>query len=82
LRQAWEVQKASVEDAYPDGDGSYENCRKVKEWTALEPGGSVEHKWYCPGDGDGPGLVLIEGIGGGPTEVEELVSIVGGAALP
>ena len=49
----------------------YSNCRKVKEWTALEPGGSVEHKWYCA---DGPGLVLIEGIGGGPTEQEVLVT--------
>ena len=36
--------------------GEYEDCRKTKEWTALEPGGSVEHKWYCAG---GPGLVLI-----------------------
>jgi hypothetical protein len=56
--------------------GDYENCRKVKEWTALEPGASVEHKWYCHGPDDlGPGLVLIEGVGGGPTEVEELVEI-------
>lgn len=54
-----------------DFAGDNEGCRKVKEWTALEPGGSVEHKWYC----QGPGLVLIEGIGGGPTEVEELVAI-------
>jgi hypothetical protein len=50
----------------------YENCRKVKEWNPYEPGESVEHKWYCQG---GDGLVLIEGIGGGPTEVEDLVSI-------
>ena len=65
---------ASVEDAYPGVD--YENCRKVKEWTALEPGASVEHKWYChlPGT-SGPGLVLIEGVGGGQTEVEELIDI-------
>ena len=57
--------------------GEYEDCRKTKEWTALEPGASVEHKWYCadgPG-AHGPGLVLIEGVGGGQTEVEELVSI-------
>ena len=60
---------ASVDDAYPGTD--YEDCRKVKEWTALEPGASVEHKWYCAG----PGLVLIEGIGGGPTEVEALLEI-------
>ena len=50
----------------------YENCRKVKEWNPYEPGESVEHKWYCR---DGAGLVLIEGIGGGPTEVEDLVLI-------
>jgi len=70
--------KASVEDAYSPyfPSASYENCRKVKEWTALEPGGSVEHKWYCHvPEGLGPGLVLIEGVGGGPTEVEELVDI-------
>lgn len=52
--------------------GEYEDCRKTKEWTALEPGASVEHKWYCA---DGEGLVLIEGIGGGPTEQEVLVGV-------
>lgn len=52
--------------------GEYDTCRKVKEWTALEPGHSVEHKWYCLG---GNGLVLIEGVGGGPTEQEVLVLI-------
>ena len=60
----------SVEDGVAPGD--YENCRKTKEWTALEPGASVEHKWYCA---DGPGLVLIEGVGGGPTEFEILVDV-------
>ena len=50
----------------------YELCRKVKEWNPFEHGGSVEHKWYCK---DGRGLELIEGIGGGPTEVEELVLV-------
>jgi hypothetical protein len=50
----------------------YEMCRKVKEWNPFEHGGSVEHKWYCM---DGRGLELIEGIGGGPTEVEELVLV-------
>lgn len=52
--------------------GEYENCRKVKEWTSLEPGGSVEHKWYCS---PGPGLVLIQGIGGGTTESEVLMLV-------
>jgi hypothetical protein len=62
--------RLSVEDGVEPGE--YENCRKTKEWTALEPGGSVEHKWYCA---DGPGLVLIEGIGGGTTELEVLVEV-------
>ena len=68
---------ASVEEVYP-GETDYEECRKVKEWNPYEPGESVEHKWYCHDTYAlyGPGLVLIEGIGGGPTEVEELVSIV------
>ncbi len=57
----------SIEDGEFAGD--YEGCRKVKEWTALEPGASVEHKYYCAG----AGLLLIQGIGGGPTESEVLV---------
>jgi len=60
----------SVEDGVAPGE--YENCRKAKEWTAFDPGGSVEHKWYC---GDGNGLVLVEGTGGGPTEQEVLVDV-------
>ena len=60
----------SVEDGW--GLGEYDECRKVKEWNPYEPGESVEHKWYCKG---GNGLVLIEGIGGGPTEVETLVEV-------
>ena len=63
--------KASVSIESGDFEGNYENCRKVKEWTALEPGGSVEHKYYCAGIG----LILINGIGGGPTETEVLVKI-------
>jgi hypothetical protein len=66
----------SVEDGVAPGD--YQVCRLVKEWTALEPGSTVEHKWYCA---DGPGLVLIEGIGGGPTEIEVLVDVTT-VALP
>ena len=57
----------TVEDGVSPGE--YENCRKVKEWNPFEPGASVEHKWYCTG---GNGLVLIQGIGGGPTESEVL----------
>ncbi len=60
----------SVEDGVDPGE--YENCRTVKEWTALEPGESVEHKTYCVG---GNGLVLIEGLGGGQTEIEVLVHV-------
>jgi len=60
----------SVEDGIEPGE--YDECRKVKEWNPYEPGESVEHKWYCA---DGAGLVLIEGIGGGPTEVETLVDV-------
>jgi len=65
----------SVEDGVDPGD--YDQCRKVKEWNPFEHGRSVEHKWYCHDLDEeyGPGLVLIEGIGGGPTEVETLVEI-------
>ena len=57
----------SIEDGEFAGD--YEGCRKVKEWTALEPGDSVEHKYYCAG----VGLLLIQGLTGGPTGSEVLV---------
>lgn len=70
-RKSWKrdsERALSVEDG--DFAGDYSECRKVREWTSLEPGGSVEHKWYCK---DGPGLVLIEGIGGGQTEQEVLM---------
>ena len=60
----------SVEDGIDPGE--YDVCRKVKEWNPFEHGQSVEHKWYCLG---GNGLVLIQGIGGGPTESEVLVDI-------
>jgi len=60
----------TVEDGVEPGE--YEACRKTKDWTALDPGASVEHKWYCA---DGDGLVLIEGIAGGPTEREVLVAV-------
>ena len=60
-------------------DDDYGDCRKVKEWNPFEHGSSVEHKWYCA---DGPGLVLIEGVGGGPTEVEVLVEVEEIVPLP
>lgn len=43
-------------------------CLKTKEWTPLERG-AVEHKYYCPDDG----LLLIEGVSGGPKVWTELV---------
>jgi len=57
--------------------GEYGNCRKVKEWNPFDHGGSIEHKWYCHLSGQpyGPGLVLTEGVGGGPTEFETLTEI-------
>jgi len=45
-------------------------CLKTKEWTPLEPG-SIEHKYYCPEDG----LVLIEGVSGGPKVWVELIDV-------
>ena len=63
--------KAKVSIESGDFEGDYENCRKVKEWTALEPGGSVENKYYCADIG----LILINGLGGGPTETEVLIEI-------
>lgn len=60
----------SVDDGVAPGE--YDNCRKVKEWNPFEHGGSVEHKWYCA---DGAGLVLIEGVGGGRTELEVLIEV-------
>jgi hypothetical protein len=62
----------SIEYEESEFEGDYSGCRKVKEWTALEPGGSVEHKFYC----NGVGLLLIEGVGGGPTESEILVEMI------
>ncbi len=50
-------------------------CLKTKEWTPLEPG-AVEHKYYCPDDGqDLPGLYLISELSGGPTVWVELLDI-------
>jgi len=43
-------------------------CLKTKEWTPLERG-AVEHKHYCPDDG----LLLIEGVSGGPKAWSKLV---------
>ena len=58
-----------------DFEGEYDACRRVKESTLLEPGGSVEHKFYCALESGEAGLLLIHGIGGGPTEAEVLISV-------
>ena len=42
----------------------------TREWTPLEPG-EIEHKFYCPQDGNfGPGLVFIEELKGKTVYVE------------
>jgi len=50
--------------------GEFEDCVKIKEWTALERG-NVEHKYYA----EGVGLVLVE-VQKGPTVREELTDIL------
>lgn len=47
--------------------GSYEECLKTKEWTALESG-HVEHKFYCPSSG--LGLMLVNELKGKTLRVE------------
>jgi len=65
----------SIDDGLAPAE--YGNCRKVKEWNPFDHGSSIEHKWYChlTGQPYGPGLVLTEGVGGGPTELETLTDI-------
>jgi len=51
-------------------DGEYEGCLMTREWTPIEPG-EIEHKFYCPEDGDpGPGLMFIEELKGKTVYVE------------
>jgi len=51
-------------------DSEFEACLMTREWTPLEPG-EVEHKFYCPQDGNpGPGLVFIEELKGKTVYVE------------
>ena len=50
--------------------GDFEDCLMTREWTPLEPG-EVEHKFYCPEEGNpGPGLVFIEELKGKTVYVE------------
>lgn len=50
--------------------GDFEDCLMTREWTPLEPG-EIEHKFYCPQDGNfGPGLMFIEELKGKTVYVE------------
>ena len=51
--------------------GDYANCLMTREWTPIEPG-EIEHKFYCPSDGNpGPGgLMFIEELHGKTVYVE------------
>jgi len=59
---------AKVSNDYLDFE--FEDCLMTREWTPLEPG-EVEHKFYCPQDGNsGPGLMFIEELKGKTVYVE------------
>jgi hypothetical protein len=49
--------------------GSFTGCVETEDWNPLE-GGSVEHKFYCPGVG-----LVKETKGAGGEEVVELVRV-------
>lgn len=50
--------------------GEYSGCLMTREWTPLEPG-EIEHKFYCPEDGNpGPGLTFIRELKGKTVYVE------------
>ena len=51
-------------------DSEFEECLMTREWTPLEPG-EIEHKFYCPENGNpGPGLMFIEELKGKTVYVE------------
>jgi len=51
-------------------DSEFEGCLMTREWTPLEPG-EIEHKFYCPENGNpGPGLMFIEELKGKTVYVE------------
>jgi hypothetical protein len=51
-------------------EGEFDGCLMTREWTPLEPG-EIEHKFYCPEDGNpGPGLMLIKELKGKTVRVE------------
>jgi len=59
--------------------GEYPDCVKTREWTPLEPG-HVEHKFYCPFEGENPGpagLMFIEELKGKTVNVEYIGSDFG-----
>ena len=50
--------------------GDFAACLMTREWTPLEPG-EIEHKFYCPEEGNpGPGLMFIEELKGKTVHVE------------
>jgi len=50
--------------------GDFEACLMTREWTPLAPG-EIEHKFYCPQDGNpGPGLMFVEELKGKTVYVE------------
>ena len=60
--------------------GDYEACLMTREWTPLEPG-EIEHKFYCPEDGNaGPGLMFIEELKGKTVYVEYIGTNFSGPA--
>ena len=72
--------------------GDYEDCLMTREWTPLAPG-EIEHKFYCPEEGNpGPGLMFIEElkgktvdveyIGTGPLDAFPALEVVGSCTLP
>ena len=61
-------------------DSEFEDCLMTREWTPLEPG-EIEHKFYCPEDGNpGPGLMFIEELKGKTVYVEYIGADFGAPA--
>ena len=60
--------------------GDFGACLMTREWTPLEPG-EIEHKFYCPEDGNpGPGLMFIEELKGKTVYVEYIGPDFGASA--
>jgi hypothetical protein len=62
--------------------GDFEDCLMTREWTPLEPG-EIEHKFYCPEEGNpGPGLMFIEELKGKTVYVEFIGEDFGDDSAP